>query len=262
MRIYILLFFILGGCIFQLQAQTDSLIYNFGDSTAIDVQPEFPGGEMGFNKFIQTHIIYPEDARKAGLQGTIYVSFIIEKDGSLSTIKPLQGIYFSSSCEKATMDILLQSPQWKPGLKNGVPIRTRKIIRTKFTETDAKEIAVTCNGQRFKKINESNDTTLFNHVSNMPAFRTANGSLYAFIQTNLVYPADAKEKKITGSVIVSFVVEKDGSVLNAQIVPGKGLYPSCDQAALDLVSEFPAWIPGDHKGTYVRVKQMVRISFE
>jgi TonB family protein len=262
MRIYFLLVF-LTAILFHAQAQTDESVYIYGDSTNIDVQPEyFIDGDAGFNRFIQLHIIYPEDAKNGGLQGIVYASFIIEKDGSVSTIKILQGKCVSPSCDQEVVRMLSQSLPWKPGLKDGMPIRTKKIVRIRFALMESANIAITHDGKRLKKMNQVNDTILFNSVSTMPKFLGEDGSLNKYLQINSVYPVDAKDKKIKGLVLVAFTIERDGSVSNIHIVPGKGLYPSCDQAAIDIVSKFPTWTPGEHQGKRVRVKQMVNILFE
>jgi TonB family protein len=263
MRFYFILVF-LAGCILSLQAQTDSLVYNLSDTTIhIDVQPEFPGGEVFFAKFIQSRLTYPDDAKKQGTQGITCIEFVIEKDGSLSNIKAVEGKSLGGSCDKEAIRVISSSPKWKPGMKDGVPIRTKKYQRIRFSlDNISAGTALTVNGKELQEIDASNDTTLFLRVDRMPVFAEKNISFYQFVQKNLVYPKDAKQKKIKGYVLVSFVVEKDGTTSNIHIVPGRGLYPSCDQAAIDVVSKFPTFIPGQHKGKLARVKQTVVVSFE
>ena len=134
MRIYILLFFITG--IFshsQAQTITDTIVYIENDTiNSLDVKPEFPGGEVAFEKFLSTRLIYPEDAKKKNIQGTTYIEFIVEKDGSLSNFKVVDGKSVCPSIDQAVINVLLKSPRWKPGLKNGQPIRVRRIKKTKF----------------------------------------------------------------------------------------------------------------------------------
>jgi TonB family protein len=134
MRFYLLLLF-LTGFLFQSQAQTlvDTIVYIEKDTiNPIDVQPEFPGGEMAFTKFIMSRIIYPEDAKNQRIQGTTYITFIIEKDGSLSNFKAVDGKSLYPSCDQAAINAISPSPRWKPGLKNNLPVRVRKIVRIKF----------------------------------------------------------------------------------------------------------------------------------
>lgn len=264
MRIYFIFVF-LAGCILPLQAQTDTLVYNLSDTTIhIDVQPEFPGGEAVFNKFLQSRLMYPEDAKKQRIQGMTWIEFVIEKDGALSNIKAVEGKNLGGSCDKEAIRVISSSPKWKPGMKDGLPIRTRKIQRFKFSLDPSSDAALTVDGKAMQEIDASNDTTLFLGVEKMPVFaeNTTSTYTYRFVQNNLVYPEDAKKKKIKGYVFVTYVVEKDGTVSNIHITPGRGLYPSCDQAAIDVVSKFPKFTPGQHKGKLVRVQQTVVVEFK
>lgn len=137
MRIYLLILF-LTGMFFQSQAQTetDTIAHKKADSTNADffilARPEFPGGDEAFNKFITNRLMYPEDARIQGLQGTIYIQFIVEKDGSLSNIKVVEGKSLSPSCDQEAIRVISSSPKWMPGSKDGVPMRTKMVKPVKF----------------------------------------------------------------------------------------------------------------------------------
>lgn len=89
-----------------------------------------------------------------------------------------------------------------------------------------------------------------------------NGGLDAFgnyLGKNIRYPADAREKNIQGRVIISFVVEKDGSIGDAKVA--KSVYPSVDAEAVRVIKNSPKWIPGFRFGRPVRVLYSVPISF-
>lgn len=137
MRICFIILFLIGLLV-QSHAQTisDTLVFEETDSMHIDVQPEFPGGESKFMQFISSQLIYPADAKSKGIQGTSYIEFIVEKDGSLSTFKSVDGKSLSPSIDQAIIHVLLKSPRWQPGLKDGQPIRVRKIKKIKFILAD------------------------------------------------------------------------------------------------------------------------------
>lgn len=92
-----------------------------------------------------------------------------------------------------------------------------------------------------------------------PQFPEGDKAMFEWIAKNLTYPADASELGITGKVIVSFIVEKDGSVTNAKII--RSLYPSIDKEALRLVNAMPRWTPGKMYGEPVRVTYLLPINF-
>jgi len=96
----------------------------------------------------------------------------------------------------------------------------------------------------------------------MPVLKTKEyKSFEDYIAKNTIYPEDAKAALKGGVVYVEFIIEKDGSVSNVQIVKGREIYPSCDQEAIRIISNSPKWNPGMQNGKAVRVKKVSRISF-
>lgn len=100
---------------------------------------------------------------------------------------------------------------------------------------------------------------VFDKVDEMPHFPDGMAGLMQYLSTNVRYPKDAKESGTQGSVIVSFIVEKDGSISNAKVA--KPTYSSLDEEALRVVSAMPKWVPGKQNGEAVRVKYAVPVSF-
>lgn len=93
----------------------DNTVYN---TAGIDVKPEFPSGINEFYKFIATNYVTPN---VKGLSGKVYVTFVIEKDGSLSDIKVLRDIGHGTG--KEAIRVLELSPKWIPGEQNGKKVR-------------------------------------------------------------------------------------------------------------------------------------------
>lgn len=141
MRIYLLVFFLIVFS-FQSKAQTpadSSATVQLDSINDIDAAPEFPGGEEAFLTFIASNLTYPLDARAQGIEGTVYVTFVVDKDGSISNIHIEEGRGLSPSCDQAAIDAVSKSPRWKPGLHNGVPVRVKRISRIRFTLSDNKK---------------------------------------------------------------------------------------------------------------------------
>ena len=93
----------------------------------------------------------------------------------------------------------------------------------------------------------------------MPEFPGGMDSLQAFLVSEIQYPQVAKDNGITGTVLVEFVVEKDGSVTNAKVkIP---LFPECDKEACRAVMSMPKWKPGKNMGKPVRSYYQVPITF-
>ncbi len=106
---------------------------------------------------------------------------------------------------------------------------------------------------------QSTNKKVYDVVEQMPEYPGGMEALMAYFREQVKYPADAKEKKIQGRVLVKFIVEKDGSVSNVKVV--QKAYPSLDAEALRVVKAMPKWQPGKHEGKAVRVKYNIPIAF-
>ena len=104
------------------------------------------------------------------------------------------------------------------------------------------------------------DTKVFDVVEQMPSFPGGQAALMQWLASNMSYPVIAAENGVQGRVIVQFVVEKDGSVSDVQVV--KSVDPSLDKEAARVVKAMPKWIPGRQNGAAVRVKYTVPVTFK
>ena len=93
----------------------------------------------------------------------------------------------------------------------------------------------------------------------LPSFPGGDVKLREWIKKNMKYPSYAKNNGIEGQVLVVFIVEKDGSISNAEV--SWGVDPSLDQEALRIVNKMPKWKPGKQEGSTVRVKFHLPIKF-
>ncbi len=106
---------------------------------------------------------------------------------------------------------------------------------------------------------ESTDTKIFYVVEEMPEFPGGELALRKFLAEAVQYPFVAQENGIEGKVYVTFVVDKDGSVSNAQVM--RSVHPALDAEALRVVNSLPKWKPGKQGGEFVRVSFSVPINF-
>jgi TonB family protein len=79
--------------------------------------PEFPGGKQKMKEFIQKELVYPEEAKKEGVEGQVIVSFVICKDGRISNIEILKGI--GNGCDEAAKELIEKMPEWEAGEQRG-----------------------------------------------------------------------------------------------------------------------------------------------
>ena len=110
------------------------LLFSFMTSTAqtkkndmvfdvVEVMPQFPGGQIAMLQYIMKNIKYPEQAMKEGIQGRVTVRFIVEKDGSISDVKPILSVH--PLLNKEAVRVVESMPKWTPGKHNGKPVRVR-----------------------------------------------------------------------------------------------------------------------------------------
>jgi TonB family protein len=89
--------------------------------TIVESMPSFVGGEAARALFLANNLIYPMEAAKNSIQGTVYISFIVDRDGSITNIKLLRGI--GGGCDEESLRIVNLMPKWIPGTQNGKPVR-------------------------------------------------------------------------------------------------------------------------------------------
>ena len=108
-------------------------------------------------------------------------------------------------------------------------------------------------------MNQDGDT-IYNVAETMPQFPGGSNELMKYLSENTKYPESAKANKIEGRVFVRFVIEKDGSVTNAEVM--RGIDKECDAEAVRVVASMPKWQPGTQNGEAVRCRFTVPYIFK
>ncbi|MBE5319657.1 TonB family protein [Pedobacter sp. MR2016-19] len=109
-------------------AVDDNKVYDF---VSIEKQPEFPGGIAKFYGYLGKAIKYPPMAQENNVQGKVFLSFVVEKDGKLTDITVTRGL--GSGTDEEAIRVLKASPRWNPGIQNGKPVRVKYNINVNFT---------------------------------------------------------------------------------------------------------------------------------
>ena len=104
------------------------------------------------------------------------------------------------------------------------------------------------------------EAKVFDVVEQMPSFPGGPSALMEYLHDHVKYPVVAQENGVQGRVIVSFVVERDGSITDVRVV--RSVDPSLDREAARVVSSMPRWTPGKQNGSAVRVKYNVPVMFK
>jgi len=96
----------------------------------VEEPAQFPGGDEALLKFIRKNIKYPKQAIKNKISGTVYVQFVVEKDGSISDIKVARGI--GGGCDEEAVRVITKMPNWIPAKRKGMPVRFFYVIPITF----------------------------------------------------------------------------------------------------------------------------------
>ena len=96
----------------------------------VEEMPEFPGGELALRTFIGKAIVYPTVAQENGIQGKVFVTFVVNKDGSVSNAKIARGV--DASLDQEALRVVSTLPKWKPGKQRGVPVRVSYTVPISF----------------------------------------------------------------------------------------------------------------------------------
>ena len=97
----------------------------------VESMPEFPGGEPALHRYLGENIKYPQMAKESGIQGRVFVTFVVERDGSVTDVKVLRGI--GGGCDEEAVRVVKGMPKWSPGKQRGKPVRVQFNLPVKFT---------------------------------------------------------------------------------------------------------------------------------
>ena len=99
--------------------------------TIVEDMPAYPGGELEMRKYLGKSSKYPQMAQDAGIQGTVFLTFEVDKDGKIKDVKVLRGI--GGGCDEEAIRVVKAMPQWSPGKQRGKPVRVQFNLPVKFT---------------------------------------------------------------------------------------------------------------------------------
>jgi TonB family protein len=228
------------------QAQTEEIFL------IVEESPSFPGGEDSLKAFIAREIQYPKLAAEAGIQGKVFVNFVVEIDGSISNIKVLRDI--GGGCGVEAMRVVGSMPPWNPGKQRQKAVRVSITMPVEFKLNKSSAPASTAMPDTASK-----PKTIYTVVEVQPSFPGGEEALTEYIVDNIEYPEQARKAGIQGKVYVAFVVEEDGSISNVRVLRDIG--GGCGEEAVRVVKLMPRWNPASQKGKPVKVQVSLPVSF-
>lgn len=98
--------------------------------TIVEDQPAPKGGMAAFYEFVQKQLRYPNQARRMGIEGKVFVQFVVDKDGTITEVQAVKGI--GAGCDEEAVRVIQQSPKWTPGKQRGKAVKVRMILPITF----------------------------------------------------------------------------------------------------------------------------------
>ena len=97
----------------------------------VEDMPQFPGGQQALMKYLAENIKYPAIARDAGIQGTVFVTFVVDENGNVGEVEVLRGI--GGGADEEAKRVVRSMPKWKPGKQRGKPVKVQYNLPVRFT---------------------------------------------------------------------------------------------------------------------------------
>lgn len=276
-------------------APADSVATRTGDQPYLtaEVMPHFEGRSLNhFRLWIMDNLDYPRTALDEGVEGRVVVSFIIERDGSVNGIEVLQSP--DKRLADAAVGAIARSPKWTPGRQHGEPVRVKYTLPVDFKstapeadKTATEVVTLTGNGTRPKENKTTTEVSTevvsltgygtrpkeespaaarqeeelpFLTAETMPLFEGRDLNHFRmWVMNRIDYPRTALDEGIEGRVTVTFIIERDGSVGEINILQSPDA--RLTDEAVRIISQSPKWSPGMQKGKHVRIRYTMPVDF-
>lgn len=243
------------------------------------IAPQFPGGEAGLYKFIESNTRYPYLLLKIDMEGDLDIKFNIDKNGVVQDVEITRG--FDPVADDEVIRMVKAMPRWIPATDSGQPVKMEQKLTISFkADEDLKKRA---KEQREKEPNDNfyigsliiNETDLSGIdsgevapdvisqsdtlLNRSPQFPGGKDALEAYLKSNLKYPKRAIQMGIEGRVIFNILISEQGEI--SRIALFKGIFRDCNEEAFYLIKKMPKWIPGLKDGKPTPMEVMLPIPF-
>ncbi|MDE6769045.1 MAG: energy transducer TonB [Muribaculaceae bacterium] len=229
-----------------------------------DTEAHFPGkdvleGRTKYWDWLGANLRYPKGAKSKGIGGYIYVDFVVCEDG---TIKDVAISDLSSkkdaSLKQEAIRLVKSMPRWVPATYKGKPVSSYESCIVKF-ESDTEKKANAANSETNVKPLADERVYDMKGVPVAPKFKGTGGGIAEWIQEHIQYPATAAKSKIEGRVIVEFIIDKDGSVIQPKII--RGINDALNNEAIRVIKSLPPLTPGYSDGKPVKTRYTYPVTF-
>lgn len=205
------------------------------ENTVFDVvekAPEFEGGMQAWNDWIKQNIQYPNTAKQMGVEGTVYVVFVINKDGTIDQPEILRGI--GAGCDEEVLRLISEMPNWIPGEQRGQKVNVRMRLPVRFKLPSDQNVS--------ESLLDENPQSPIGMVKTSEDFKH-------HLSRNLKYPLEAMNNGIFGTVFTKITLDQNGKIKAYSI--NKGVSEELDNEVLRVLENAPNWIVDGKENSYL-----------
>ncbi|MEY4539693.1 MAG: hypothetical protein RLZZ306_1450 [Bacteroidota bacterium] len=242
----------------EIRGNTSSVVEN----VIIDGEPNYPAGSNSFYDLLSRRVKMPESATQKGIQGNVKLSFVVGLQGNLSDFEIQNSL--GSGCDEEAIRVVKSLGNWLAAQKNGQTFVSKKTILVAFGIPQSVELYTEQVKQEIpqppREVMRVQEEEIYTAVEQYPEFPGGMAEYAKYIEKNLIYPEDAKTKKLEGNVYVQFMVSTDGSSSNFDIL--KSLGSGIDEEAIRVLKSVPRWKPGNRSGRAVPSRITIPVKFK
>jgi TonB family protein len=192
----------------------------------VDEMPEFPGGEAALRNFLANSVKYPEIAKENGIQGKVYITFIVTKEGKVTEPEIARGV--DPSLDKEALRVVSSLPDWKPGKQHGQPVNVSYTVPITFALQNPLE-----------------KQTIFD--------------LRSAIARSIKYPVVAQENNQQGVVEIWAFIAKDGTISRTTDIRPEGKFINIDEVVVTALKSEKAVTSEKSNNLDLLVKESKRV---
>lgn len=228
-----------------------------------DIPPMFTGGTVAMHQFITSNLQYPQDAIEKNIEGLVVYTFVVEKDGTLSNFNIIH--HADPLLDAEALRILKAMPPWRPAKHKGETVRAETYLPLYFkinknARRTTNKTSTAAHSSIKTDAGSLENEEIFAIVDEMPQYPGGEEKLAEFLSNKISYPRQALQNGIEGRILCSFIVAKDGSISNIEVLESPNLELSNE--AVRVLGLMPNWKPGINKGEKVNVKCILPIDFK
>ena len=211
--------------------------------TIVEQMPEFPDGPEGLKIYMLANVKYPPLALDNGIQGKVFISFVVNKEGRITNAKVARSV--DPSLDQEALRVVESMPSWIPGKQNDKAVDVQYTLPVEFKLP--------------KESGNKNITTIGYSSTSAPQFPGGEEALKAYIAATKKYPAYVLENGLIGRVVVGFIVNENGEIKSVKVKIGCD--PYLNEEAVRIVKSMPNWIPAKNNGENIPAKWELSIGF-